>query len=71
MLGNDLTTNSYLPVDVDGLSSDVLAVSAGQYHACALTTEGGAKCWGYNGYGQLGDNTTSGRSTSVNVLTQY
>jgi hypothetical protein len=37
-------------------SSDVLtgvaAVTAGEGHACALTTAGGVRCWGYNGYGQ-------------------
>jgi alpha-tubulin suppressor-like RCC1 family protein len=42
---------------VVGLTSGVSQVATGWNFACALTTAGGVKCWGYNGYGQIGQNT--------------
>lgn len=66
-LGDDTSTERHTPVDVSGLTSGIAAIAAGDSHTCAVTTTGGVKCWGRNGYGQLGDNTTTARSTAVAV----
>lgn len=71
-LGNDpLYQDSRQPVQVHGLASGVVAISAGTYHTCAITDSKGLKCWGANNYGQLGTNSTSERvPTPVDVKLQ-
>ena len=66
-LGDGSTLVRLTPVDVTGLESGVQAISAGQYHTCALITGGGVKCWGYNSSGRLGDGSTTTRLTPVDV----
>jgi alpha-tubulin suppressor-like RCC1 family protein len=66
-LGDGTTTDSLVPVDVAGLTSGVVAIGLGSSHACALTQEGAVKCWGANDRGQLGDGTTTDRTTPVGV----
>ena len=67
-LGDGTTTHRRMPVEVAGLSSNVVAIAAGSSHTCALTAAGGVKCWGYNFYGQLGDGTKTDRLTPVDVF---
>ncbi|KTC68333.1 hypothetical protein Lbir_2935 [Legionella birminghamensis] len=62
--GNNNPNNS--PLDVQTLSSGVVAITAGTYHSCALLDTGGLKCWGLNLYGQLGSTTNSGNGNPNN-----
>jgi alpha-tubulin suppressor-like RCC1 family protein len=67
-LGDSTTTNRTSPVDVIGLTSGVSSIAVGGGHACALLNGGTVKCWGNNPYGQLGDNTTTNRTSPVDVI---
>ena len=42
-------------------------VSAGEFHSLGLTNDGAVYAWGYNGSGQLGDGTTTNRTTPTLV----
>lgn len=44
------------------------SLAVGDDHSCVLLSSGNVKCWGYNAYGQLGDGSTTTRSTPVKVL---
>jgi alpha-tubulin suppressor-like RCC1 family protein len=66
-LGDGTTSERNTPVDVSGLASGVVAIATGWSHSCAITSAGGAKCWGLNDHGQLGDGTQMERHAPVDV----
>lgn len=67
-LGNGVAGgDQFDPVAVDGGLSDVVGITAGGVHSCALRTGGVASCWGGNDRGQLGDGTTDDRPTPTVV----
>lgn len=67
-LGDGTTTPRSGPVDVVGLPPNVTSISVGSEHACAVTSKGGIDCWGGNGFGELGDGTTTERLKPVQVV---
>jgi alpha-tubulin suppressor-like RCC1 family protein len=67
-LGDGTTTNSDTPVKVQlPAGIRVTSMRAGCGHTLALTTAGHVLAWGYNGDGELGDNTTTNSLTPVKV----
>jgi alpha-tubulin suppressor-like RCC1 family protein len=68
-LGDGTTTKRLTPVAVSGGLNFKPGVSTGYSHTCGVTTGGEAYCWGFNASGgQLGDGTTTNRSTPVAVV---
>ncbi|OYW76315.1 MAG: hypothetical protein B7Z37_09475 [Verrucomicrobia bacterium 12-59-8] len=73
-LGNNTTTNSSVPVAVTTAGTalagkTIIALAAGYYHSMALCSDGTIATWGYNFYGQLGNNSTTQSSVPVAVTT--
>ena len=73
-LGNGTTTNSRIPVAVvttgTPLAGKVVSqIAAGNAHALAMTDDGTVYTWGWNQYGQLGNNSTINSSLPVAVKT--
>jgi alpha-tubulin suppressor-like RCC1 family protein len=65
-LGNGVTSTAptNVPATVTGLIGAV-SLTLGDVHTCARMAAGGAKCWGGNVQGQLGNGTTSVTPTTV------
>lgn len=73
-LGNGTTTNSRIPVAVVTTGTPMAGktisqVAAGNAHALAMTDDGTVYAWGWNQYGQLGNNSTINSSLPVAVKT--
>jgi len=71
-LGDGTTTQRTTPVQVKdvggvGVLSGVSAISGGELSSAALKTDGTVVAWGQNSLGNLGDGTTTQRTTPVQV----
>jgi alpha-tubulin suppressor-like RCC1 family protein len=48
--------------------NEITALAAGNVNTCAITREGAAACWGENGHGQIGDDTTPQTAVARKVV---
>jgi alpha-tubulin suppressor-like RCC1 family protein len=67
-LGDNTAVAKSYPVSVAGGFTDWCQVSAGSNHSLGVRQNGTAWAWGYNGSGQLGDNSTVNKSAPVSVV---
>ncbi len=66
-LGDGTTETRVAPVNASVIGQGVIDVSAGLGQTCVVKTDGGARCWGDNNDGELGNGTGLFSSTPVNV----
>lgn len=68
-IGTGTSLDSAIPVSpVQELRARIKQISSGTNHLCAVYDSGAAKCWGYGGSGQLGNNSTSGSYLPSSVV---
>jgi alpha-tubulin suppressor-like RCC1 family protein len=72
-VGDNTTTDRSTPTQVHLSAATYLTgvtqVSSGGGHTCALRSDGTVWCWGYNPFGQLGNNASNNSSVAVQVHT--
>jgi len=66
-LGIGAAVQSLIPAAVTQGGVTYTSIYTEYQHTCALDSSGQAYCWGLNGNGQLGDNSTTTRKTPVAV----
>jgi alpha-tubulin suppressor-like RCC1 family protein len=68
-IGDNTTTNRSSPIQTIAFGTNWSSVSCVGQFVGAIKTDGTLWCWGYNIYGQLGDNTSVSRSSPVQTIT--
>ena len=66
-LGDNTILSKRTPVSVYGSKTFCQIITGSQYHSLALDKNGKVWSWGYNVYGQLGDNTAVSKRTPISV----
>ena len=67
-LGNNSTVSQRTPVVILGATKTFCQIVGSRFNALAIDKNGQVWGWGYNGYGQLGDNSITNQSTPIAVL---
>jgi alpha-tubulin suppressor-like RCC1 family protein len=67
-VGDGTATSRRSPVTTAGGGTTWDNIGAGYYHSIATKTDGTLWTWGYNLFGQLGDNTTTSRRSPVTTI---
>lgn len=71
-LGNESITDSYSSTLVyksgDLRGAEIVDISVGSNHSCALDVDGSVYCWGFNMFGQIGDGTLENRLTPKKIF---
>ncbi len=66
-LGDGSLTMRRTPVMVNGLGSSATFVGSGRDHGMAVMADGTVRAWGRNDFRQLGDGTTTNRTSAIVV----
>ena len=64
-VGDGTTADRLIPVEVSGLTANVLHLNAGGYHTCVLVTGNRPLCWGRDSDSQLGGGALTQSATLV------
>lgn len=70
-LGDGTTDSRLTAAKVDGVSTGFIKVISGAYYSCAIKVGGELKCWGSNGFQQLGLQSSVGVPTVVDAGVSY
>jgi len=68
--GGIINSNVPVAVSTSGVLNNkkIVSLSLSSNHTCVIASDNRAYCWGYNSFGQLGNNTTSQSSPPVAVV---
>ena len=67
-LGDNTRTNTLSPIQTIAGGTNWVEVAAGYRYTAAIKTDGTLWLWGYNGSGQLGDNTITDKSSPIQTV---
>ena len=70
-LGDGIITSRYLPAQVQGGTTDAIAVAAGGTYTMAVGSDGSVWIWGSNYNSQLGTGLSSSAATPIQVMNGF